>query len=201
MGTELYLGVAAATPASKTLPMGLLTVGCFFIGWVEALAFTLPGMYIHAQEEIGVAVGVAGSVRSTLSTLASTIYVTILNNRLTTTVPEAVIPAVVAAGLPRASIPSLLSALESGQSASLNGIKGLTPAIENIAVAAYKHGSMSAYQTVFLASIAFSGTGILLSLLIPSIDSRMTDDIAVTLHRGKESKDLENVAQAAFAKA
>ncbi len=79
--------MAGASPADVNLPIGLLIPGNFFIGWMEALTLTLPGMYIRDQNEIGVAVGVAGSVRSALSTLASTIYVAILNNRLAETVP------------------------------------------------------------------------------------------------------------------
>lgn len=190
--------VAASTPESKTLTIGLLIPGTFFIGWLEALTFTLPGMYIQAQEEIGVAVGVAGSVRSTLSTIASTIYVAILTNRLATTVPAAVVPAVVLAGIPKSSIPSLLAALELQTPAAFSDVQGLTPRIEEIAVTAYKQGSMRAYRTVFLASLAFSGIGVLLSLFVPSIDSRMTDSIAVKIHKGKEEKGLENEAQAIF---
>ncbi len=191
-----YSGVAGATPSSVTMPIALLIPGNFFIGWMEALTLTLPGMYIRDQKEIGVAVGVAGSVRSALSTLASTIYVTILNNRLAETVPATVTPAAVAAGLPRSSIPALLLALASGTQSAFDQVKGLTPAIEEISVSAYKTGTTSAYRTIFLVSLAFTGTGIILSLFAPSVDSKMTNNVAVTLHKKKEEKDLEEATQA-----
>lgn len=190
--------MAAATPTSKTLPIGLLIPGNFFIGWMEALTLTLPGMYIDNQEEIGVAIGVAGSVRSSLSTLASTIYVAILNNRLAITVPEAVAPAAVKAGLPESSVSQLLSALAVGTPAALNAVDGITSNIINVATVAYKDGSTSAYRTVFLASLAFTGTGILLSLFAPSVDNRMTNKVAVKLHKRKEEKELEHEKQAVF---
>lgn len=190
--------MAAATPASKTLPIGLLIPGNFFIGWMEALTLTLPGMYIQDQEQIGVAIGVAGSVRSALSTLASTIYVAILNNRLAATVPAAVAPAVVDAGLPEGSVSSLLAALAVGTPAALNAVDGITPSIINTATTAYKDGSTSAYRTVFLASLAFTGTGIILSLFAPSVDDQMTDKVAVKLHKKKEEKELEQEKQAVF---
>ena len=190
--------MAAASPASKTLPIGLLIPGNFFIGWMEALTLTLPGMYIRDQEEIGVALGVAGSVRSSLSTLASTIYVTILNNRLAATVPAAVGPAVVNAGLPESSVTQLLTALAAGTEAALSAVPGITANIVGVATIAYKEGSTSAYRTVFLASLAFTGVGVLLSLFAPSIDDKMTDKVAVKLHQRKEEKELEQEKQAVF---
>lgn len=192
----IFAAVAAAGPSNKNLPIGLLIPGNFFIGWMEALTLTTPGMYIHDQQEIGVAVGVAGSVRSALSTLASTIYVTILNNRLASRVPAAVTPAAIDAGLPSGSVPSLLTALGLGTAEAFSEVEGLTTEIENIAIDAYKNGSTAAYRTVFYASFAFTGLGVILSLFIPSLDSKMTNDVAVQLHNRKEEKDLEEATQA-----
>ncbi|EXJ56035.1 hypothetical protein A1O7_08966 [Cladophialophora yegresii CBS 114405] len=195
IGGALLAGVASASPSDVNLPIGLLIPGNFFIGWMEALTLTLPGMYIRDQNEIGVAVGVAGSVRSALSTLASTIYVTILNNRLAETVPAAVRPAVTTAGLPVSSVPALLAALSLGTPDAFSKVQGLTSPIQEVAINAYKEGNTSAYRTVFFASLAFTGTGILLSLFTPSVDAQMTDSVAVTLHKKKEEKDLENAVQ------
>ncbi|OCT45295.1 hypothetical protein CLCR_05641 [Cladophialophora carrionii] len=195
IGGALLAGVASASPSDVNLPIGLLIPGNFFIGWMEALTLTLPGMYIRDQNEIGVAVGVAGSVRSALSTLASTIYVTILNNRLAETVPAAVRPAVTTAGLPVSSVPALLAALSLGTPDAFSKVQGLTSQIQEVAINAYKEGNTSAYRTVFFASLAFTGTGILLSLFAPSVDDQMTDSVAVTLHKKKEEKDLENAVQ------
>lgn len=158
---------------------------------MEALTLTLPSMYLHDQKEIGVSVGVAGSVRSGLSTIASTIYVVILTNRLNKTVPAAVGPAVIAAGLPESSVVDLLGALAIGTADAFKAVPGLTLEIQSVAVTAYKNGSTAAYSTVFLASLAFTGTGILLSLLIPDVKSRMTDQVAATLHRKQDEKALE----------
>jgi hypothetical protein len=155
-------------------------------------------MYIHNQEEIGVAIGVAGSVRSSLSTLASTIYVAILNNRLAITIPAAVTPAVMRAGFDKSLVSELLSALAIGTPEALNAVKDITPNIINVATVAYKDGSTSAYRTVFLASLAFTGTGIVLSLFAPSIDNRMTNKVAVKLHKRREEKELEQGKQAVF---
>jgi hypothetical protein len=187
--------VAGASPADVNLPIGLLIPGNFFIGWMEALTLTLPGMYIRDQNEIGVAVGVAGSVRSALSTLASTIYVAILNNRLAESVPAAVTPAVTEAGLPASSVPALLAALSLGTPDAFSAVQGLTSRIRDVGLAAFKEGNTAAYRTVFFASLAFTGTGIILSLFAPSVDAKMTDNVAVTLHKKKEEKDLENAVQ------
>lgn len=183
--TGLLGGVACATVDNQGTVTGLLITGCFFVGWVESIGLAMSGILIDDQSEIGAAVGIAGTVRSAVSSIAATIYVVILTNRLNTTIPAQVPPVLIKAGLPTSSVESFLAAMTTG---SFEGIHGLTPGIIEIGVAAYKNASAAAYRTVFLSTIAFSGTALLLSFFCPNVDDRMTSVVATTLHRGKHSE-------------
>lgn len=175
-----------------SLPIGLLVVGNFAIGWMESLAQTLCGICVNDQKEIGIAVGIAGSIRSAISTLASTIYVVVLNNRLAETVPAAVGPAATAAGLPDNSLPSLLSALAVGTQDAFDAVQGLNPHILSVSQRAYQEGNRLAFQTVFYVSIAFSGIAVILSFWAPNVDNLMTDQIATILkHDKRPAADVE----------
>lgn len=178
-------GVSCATVDNQGTVTGLLIIGCFFVGWVESIGLAMSGILIDDQSEIGAAVGIAGTVRSAVSSVASTIYVVILTNRLSITIPAQVPPALIKAGLPASSVESFLAAMTTG---SFEGIQGLTPQIIEIGVAAYKNASAAAYRTVFLSTIAFSGTALILSCFCPNVDDRMTSMVATTLHKGKHAE-------------
>lgn len=183
--TGLLGGVACATIDNKNTVIGLLIVGCFFVGWVESIGLAMASILIDDQSQIGTAVGIAGTVRSAISTIASTIYVAILTNRLGSTIPAQVPPALIEAGLPASSVAGFLRAMTTG---SFEGIQGLTPQITEIGVLAYKNASAAAYRTVFLSTIAFSVVAIVLSFFCPNVDDRMTSSVAATLHKGKHGE-------------
>jgi len=95
------------------------------------------------------------------------------------TIPAQVPTAAIEAGLPPASVPSLLQGFSTG---SFSGVGGLTDEILAISTRAYQEASSDAYRTVFFTTIAFSVIAIGLSFFCPNVDDKMTDQIAVTLH-------------------
>lgn len=127
----------------------------------------------------------AGSIRFLISSIAATVYTVILSNRLTQTIAAQVPPALAAAGLPTSSIPSFIAAFALGPSA-LTAIPGITPDIIAAGTTAYKQANADAYRTVFLSNMAFSGVAILCSLLLPNVDHLMTNQVATTLHQGRD---------------
>ena len=157
-------------------------------GWVESVGLAISGIAIKDQAEIGTAVGVAGSIRSAVSTIAATVHVVILTNRLETTIPAQVPPALISAGLPATSIADFSKAVTASTPAAFAAVKGLTSEILAIGLAAYKVASASAYQTVFLSTIAFSGVAMILALFAPNVDDKMTDEVISTIHHKKDEK-------------
>ncbi|PGH00780.1 hypothetical protein AJ80_09119 [Polytolypa hystricis UAMH7299] len=180
---SLFAAVASCTPDTKVRACVLVTIGVFSIGWTEGVSLAMTTISLKNQQELGTGGGLAGSIRFVISSVASTVYTVVLNTRLAKTVPAAVTPAVTAAGLPDASVPSLLQALSVGTEAAYEAVKGLTPDILAVATDANKHGSAEAYKTVFLTTIAFTGIALIASLFLPNAENLMTGKVATTLHK------------------
>jgi len=144
--------------------------------------------------DIGLASGFLAALRQIFGTIASmldvlfcytlanfilaTIYVTILTNRLKTTVPDNVIPAAKEAGLPATSFESLFTALASGTAAALEKVPGITTKIISAVGEAMKTADSQAFKTVYLTSIAFGGLSIIAALCASNVDEKLTNNVA-----------------------
>ncbi|KAF2502483.1 MFS general substrate transporter [Lophium mytilinum] len=187
IGSALLASMATCNPDTPVRAMVLVFIAAAFIGYNEILNSTVATIVIDDQREIGTATGVAGSARSFISTICSTVYTVVLTNRLAETRPAKVPSALLAAGLPSTSIVAFFAAITAGTPAAWAAVPGLTPAIQAAGVRAYQDASSSAYSTVFLTTIAFSGIGVICSFFAPNVDHLLTKDVAVTLHeRGTE---------------
>jgi hypothetical protein len=178
-------GMATVNVNNQSTVIGLVVTSLFAIGWNECIAFSLTTILITNQQEIGAAAGVAGSTRSIVSTIASTIYQVVLRARLTKTIPGEVVPAVLKAGLPKASVVAYLTALSTGSAEAFSNVKGVTPQILAAGSYAYRVANAIAFRDVFLTSIAFACIAIGLSMCIPNVEDLMTHDVAATLHQFK----------------
>jgi len=162
------------------------------MGYMDTVGITITGIAIRDQAEIGTAVGLAGSMRSTVSTIAQVIYTTILTNRLQETIPQEVPRQLIAAGLPASSVPAFLDAIQvGGTPAAFAKVQGLTASIEAVGIAAYKLAAVHAYRTVFYSTLAFSTLCIMFAFFAPDVDDRMTDEVVVKLHQGKDEETGE----------
>jgi hypothetical protein len=133
---------------------------------------------------------VAGSIRFLISSISATIYTVILSNRLASTIPATVWPAILNAGLPANSTADFIAAFALGTPDAFEKVPGVTPDILAVGTRAYQLASASAYRTVFLSTIAFTGVAIIATLFLPNVDHLLTGDVATTLHDRKN----ENVA-------
>lgn len=182
LGGAFFACVAACGPGSKVTACVLVSLGVFFLGWVESLSISLVTLTAKDQGNLGSSGGVAGSIRFFIASISSVIYSVVLRVRSTDEIPDHVIPAVEAAGLPAASVPAFLEGFTTG---SFANITGLTDSILAVGTAAYYEGSFAAYRTVFLVTLAFTGCAIIAALLLPGdIDKYLTNRVHVTLHQG-----------------
>ena len=156
------LMAVAADPLNMELTMGLITTGSLFIGAMEGIAICTTSFPLRTQEEIGTAGGLSGAIWAFGSVLAVAIYAITLTSRLTTTIPANVVPAAEQAGLPASSIPALISGLGGRTSLNSTVVPGITPQILAVASQAYRVANAQAYKTVFLASFAFGGLGMII---------------------------------------
>jgi hypothetical protein len=112
---------------------------------------------------------------------------------LTSEISGHVPKALVGAGLPSTSVVGYLTGISTGNATALAKVPGLTSAIAAVGLSSYKESSMSAYRTVFYCTTAFTGLGLILSLLLPNIDKLLTEQVATTLHDKDEAIVNEKV--------
>jgi hypothetical protein len=184
-------------PYNKKTQIALIYLGCVFIGWNESICLTNTTVLIRNQQEIGIAGGTAGCIRSIISAILEAVYISIFTNRLTKTVVNDVPPALINAGLPASSVVGFMEALTLGT--SFSNVAGVTNAIIAAGGKAYKVANAEAYRTVYLSTIAFSCTGILLSWFAPNTDEYMSSKVAATLHHVGQEDDLVSKESATMA--
>lgn len=184
----IFLGCAATvTPDNKQTQIALLFLGCYCVGYVECLVISNTIILIPDQREVGVAGGLGGCVRMIVSSVLQVVYVTVLTNRLNTTIAERVPSALTGAGLPSSSVAGFMNGLPLG---SFAGVSGVTADIIQVGMRAYKQANADAYRTVYLTTIPFSVIAVALAWYAPNTDHLMTGKVAATLnHEGQLAAD------------
>lgn len=97
-----------------------------------------------------------------------------------------VVPALAQAGLPVTSIEQFVAALSTG---AYGTVPGVTPAIINTGVAAYKEALVSAFRLVFYTALALLLTNCILTIFFPNLDHKMKLGVAAKLHRPGAQSD------------
>ncbi|OAL50140.1 MFS general substrate transporter [Pyrenochaeta sp. DS3sAY3a] len=189
VGGALLASVSTATPQNQNQSAALFFFAAFFMGYVADIALGNAIITITDQREIGAAGGASASVRTAVAGTCQAVYNVVLSNRRAKTVPAAVVPAVLAAGLPRNSTASILAALSLGTPGAWSAVGGLTPAIRATAIQAYQSGLAEAFKTVWFTSLAFTGLGVCLSLLSPNTEKLLTGKVAVSLAARKPKEN------------
>lgn len=189
-----FLGaIACATVDNKSTILGLTFVGALFAGIIEGVGVTGTSVTVKNQAEIGTGVGIAATIKSVIATIATTIYVTVLTNRTATTIPAKVPPALVAAGLPAARVPAFITELTTGV---LGTNSDFSPKIIAVGVRAYREALVLAFNTVFLTTLAFSGSVLILTCFFPDLTPMLTGDVVALLHVKKERDEIVAQIQA-----
>ncbi|CAK7217084.1 hypothetical protein SCUCBS95973_003031 [Sporothrix curviconia] len=177
--------LAALTPEKKDMGIALTILGPFFVGFIELASLALAPLFCNA-EDIGLASGLLASVRSAGGSVAVAVYSAILSNRLLTTIPANITPAVEAAGLPASDVPGLLTAYKAGN------LTAYTPAVNAAAVAAGRIAYTQAFKTVYLASLGFGGIAIIGCLFSKDAQKHLTDKVERKMSSVKNKKSMTN---------
>lgn len=189
------IGCALLTAAStnlnnKALTQGLLIPGAFAMGVVESVSITTSTFPLRSQEEIGQGGGLSGSTRNFVSAIAVAIYTATLDNRLVQTIPAHINPVALKMGLPKGSLTTLAAALQG--KVAFTTVNGLTPAIKAAVMEPYRLAFVDASKTVFLVSLAFSGTAIILACFTTNNDESTAHYVAGGVHSTKEEREYRS---------
>ena len=178
---------------NRPLTEGLLITGAYAMGVVESVAITTSTFPLRSQEEIGQGGGLSGSIRNFVSAISVAVYTATLNNRLDVTIPNNVYPVALAKGLPKGSLPALAAAL--GGKGTYGDVKGLNSAIKAAVQEPYREAFVNAARTVFLVSLAFSGSALILSFFTTNNDKSTEHYVAGSVGQKKKKDDLEDTNQ------
>lgn len=173
---------------NKALTLGLIIPGAYAMGIVESVSITTSTFPLRSQEEIGQGGGLSGSTRNFGSAIAVAVYTATLSNRLLQTIPNNVYPVARRLGLPEGSLTALSEALQG--TGAYSAVQGLTPAIRQAVQEPYRLAFKNAASTVFLVSLAFSGTAIILAFFTTNNDKATEDYVAGGLHSVQQEKQF-----------
>ncbi|KAK7224986.1 hypothetical protein V2G26_012989 [Clonostachys chloroleuca] len=179
--------LASLTPADKNTGIALTILGPFFVGFIELASLALAPLFCAAQD-IGLASGLLASIRSAGGSIAVTVYSTILTNRLSSTIPEIVVPAAEQAGLDPSQVSSLLKAV------TAKNLSGFSSAIQAAVSGALPSAYAAAFKTVYLASLGFGGIAIVGCLFSKDAKEHLTDKVERKMGDANVKKTQKDMA-------
>lgn len=177
MATAFLGGQAGMAVDAHATFIALGVMATFVIGWIDNITF--PGVtLLYEAQDIGLATGVLGGIRSVGGAIAQTLYVSILKNKVSTYMPEYVVPAATNAGLPASSLPALFAGITAG---NFTAVPGITPDIIAATSAAVTHVYLSSFRVVFYATIPFGCLLIFFACLTPNLEKYLSQNVAKRL--------------------
>lgn len=119
-------------------------------------------------------------------------YSSILSTEAAKYIPQKVIPAATAAGLPASSLPALFQGITAG---SFRNVPGINPNIILATSSAVKDAYALSFRTVYLCTLPFGALLIAAALFSPNVEKYLTDEVARKMHGrnekfGEERKEV-----------
>jgi hypothetical protein len=151
-----------------------LGLGGLYVPTAVALTIVSP------DDLIGGITGLDLSFHWIGAALGFAVYYNFLQNKLTDVIPTNVGGAVVQAGLPLAQVPAFIEALLSQNTTAILA-SGATPSIIQAAEVAVVESYAQGLQPLYLISIAFTGSALLISLLLKNIGKYMDGRVAAEI--------------------
>lgn len=152
----------------------IIFVGIAGLGFGGPVILILAGVQLAVPHKlIGTSSALTTSVRALAGTVFIAIYSTTLNNRLTVNLPKQIAPAVVELGLPATSVRALIGALGAGNMTALEKIPGITPAIIETGLEAFKQAFADSIRIVYIIAAPFGVLAIFLTYFLGSMRETM----------------------------
>ncbi|KAH7067151.1 fungal trichothecene efflux pump [Paraphoma chrysanthemicola] len=185
--TTAFVGaVAASRPNTRDQTTALLLIGTIAAGYIENLTLSSTA-YLWDPADMGLVTGVMGAIRTGLSAIATSMYSSILSTEAAKYIPQKVIPAATAAGLPSSSLPALLQGITLGD---FSAVPGISADIIAAVVPAVKDAYALTFRTVYLCTIPFGVLLIIAALFSPNVERYLTDEVARKMHGRNEKSEL-----------
>jgi hypothetical protein len=144
------------------------------IGFGAPLVIILAGVQLSTPHSLmATATAVAVSSRAIFATVFTAIYSAILNNRLPGKVAASVPLVLLSAGLPPGSIAAFMQALNAQDPAAFASVPGVTPAIIDAGVSAFKQAFADTIRLIYIVAAAFCALATVGVLFIDTMKDSM----------------------------
>jgi len=167
---------ALATPFNKGMIIAFMFISVSAYGWALFLSIAVAQMGVH-HHELGTSGGIAGVFRFAAGSIGTAVYTTVLTKTTQKDVVKFIPAAAVAAGLPEAAVPKMLTLVGTTNLTR----QGYSPAVLTAIQGAYQHAQQKGISTVALVSIAFGMIGFIATLFCKDVDAKMNEHIEVFL--------------------
>jgi hypothetical protein len=172
-----FVGAMAACNSSmQTAAITFSTLGAFAVGVVEVVPI-IAVPFAVAPNDIGLASGVLGSCRAALGSVALAIFSSVLTTRKAEEIPPRLTELATQDGLDATSTAALIKAGIAGAIDTIGSIPGIPAERVSQYILEIQDGNVSAYKTVFLASLAFGGFAVICSFFTKPFDQHFTNTV------------------------
>ncbi|KAF1935550.1 TRI12-domain-containing protein [Clathrospora elynae] len=187
--TAFVAAVTTSNERKEKQTTALLLIGTIAAGYIENLTLSTT-TYLCDPADIGLVTGVMGAIRTGLSAIATSMYSSNLATESAKYIPQKVMPAALAVGLPEPSLLALFSGITLGDFTAVPGISAGIIAATGTAV---KDAYAMSFRTVYLCTIPFGVLLILAGLLSPNVEQYLTDEVARKMHDRNNEKGEQPV--------
>ncbi|KAH7355670.1 fungal trichothecene efflux pump [Pyrenochaeta sp. MPI-SDFR-AT-0127] len=187
IATAFVGAIASSTPNTRNQTTALLLIGTMAAGYVENLTLSSTA-YLWDPADMGLVTGVMGAIRTGLSAIATSVYSSVLTTEASKYIPQKVMPAALAAGLPSSSLPALFAGITAG---NFTAVPGISPEIIAATGGAVKEAYALSFRTVYLCTLPFGVLLIIAALFSPNVEQYLTDEVARKMH-GRHDQKLEH---------
>ena len=162
--------------------------GCFTS---IVIASTVNTSLHISHSQLGLAIGVLAAFRSAGGSLGVAILGTILNSAAEQRVGPSISKAALELNYPAADLPALIPAVYAyvtGTPDAFAGVPGITPAIVEATVHAFRHSYGQAFKVVFYSTIPFSVLAVIAVSFVRDSSQYLTNHTAVVMERNSTGK-------------
>jgi hypothetical protein len=188
----IFLGASAGTvnPNNKWAWAFVPAFGVPMFVMVTILGYAIASLHVpHSQ--LGVAMGLLGTFRSAGGGVGNAIFNTVFQDKFREYAAEEIPKAALASGLNPADLGVIIPgaiAHNLGIPHSLDGIQGMTPAIEAILRTAVRQAYGRAFQIVFYITIPFSVVALVCSFWVEDPEPYMTNHVQLAMNRNVDEQ-------------
>ncbi|KAJ5647716.1 siderophore iron transporter [Penicillium lividum] len=152
------------------------------IAFAEGLSFFICNNYFAFQidtppELISITSGLMTATRSLRATIGLAIYSGIINHTVAQNLVPKISTATLSLGLPKDSLPAVLSALESQSTSAMESIPGVTPEIIMAALAAFKDVYGIAFRNTWITAACFVFVAIIVAIFLTDPSSEFNSKV------------------------